>query len=247
MEALAKGLDLAMQRIAAAQAKLLVLQPTLPVVSTMTISCRCTAPGTGIDTGAVLGFLAADSSSPFVLNSKGRCFRNSLMLVLPKPVARQRYGVKLFGNGSLSLTGLQAFGHLGPILEQVARLLQQAGAVQHPPEAPSFDMQPTVCLQLLNCNFKLGRRLNLAAVNEFLSSRSLPVFSRGMGSNNYPALVLKLFPAAGAAASHQASVHLFSTGSVLISGIKQPRHLADAFEVVVGALESLLLLLSPAP
>jgi hypothetical protein len=106
-------------------------------------------------------------------------------------------------------------------------------------------------LQLLNCNFKRGRRLNLAAVNEFLSSsssssRSLPVFSRGMGSNNYPALVLKLFPAAGAAASHQASVHLFSTGSVLISGIKQPQHLADAFEVVVGALESLLLL-SPAP
>jgi TATA-box binding protein (TBP) (component of TFIID and TFIIIB) len=62
-------------------------------------------------------------------------------------------------------------------------------------------------------------------------SKQPQLFSRGM-STNYPALVIKV-PLDGATAS----VHVFTTGSVLISGVKHPLHISQAYAAVVPLLD----------
>jgi TATA-box binding protein (TBP) (component of TFIID and TFIIIB) len=202
---------------------LTTLKPTAPRIATMTVGCKA---GQQVDVAAVEQQVDRHTS-PFVKGSKG-LFRNSLLLSLPKQHGKGRFGVKVFRNGAIHLTGLQAVEQLTYVSHEIEHLLVAAmpGSL---PKLHEFKWQ------LINCNFAVGCRLNLAAINDMVCrSPSTTLYSRGIGSQ-YPALVIKVPTTQGC---RPASVHLFTTGSALITGIKQPADLLTAFGAIMALLDA---------
>lgn len=216
----------AMRRVADVTKSLVNLAPTEPRLATMTVCCRMegvdkTQP---LDVTGVAELVQRGGAGAWRMGAGS--FRNSLLLTLDKPGApAHRFGIKLFANGAVHITGLQAFEQLAAVTVAIEELLGSATGCAHSGRLGGFS------LQLANSNFKLGRRLNLPMVNAVLARRC-DMFSRGI-SARYPALVVKVPVADNATVS----VHLFRTGSVLISGVKQPEHAAEAFERVVAVLD----------
>lgn len=212
----------ALQDIKATNAKLQTLHPTLPEVATMTIGCQACEGPLPIPTDEVIQHAMKSSCTPFQLGTNR--FRNSILLSIPKPEhPGRKYGIKIFKNGAVHLTGLKDFAQLSEVVTKVEQLLDDAVML-------GGYRLGNFCMQLANSNFKLGQRLNLAVVNRVLSKHE-HIFSHGVGTN-YPALVIKI-PMEGATAS----VHLFSTGSVLISGVKHPCHISRAYDAIVPILD----------
>lgn len=200
-------------------------KPSLPVVSTMTIGCRAISGPLPIDLDAVAGTRHA---APYTNVKKGRnSFRNCILLSVPKidicVQGSPKFGVKIFANGAIHLTGLKTFEQLDGLAKKVEACLNDSGQKY---ELHGF------ALQLLNSYFKIGRRLKLARANAILSPDA-SFFSRGI-SAHYPALVVKM-----PLEDHcTVSLHLFSTGTVLISGIKNPPQVAEAFCRIVRVLQT---------
>ena len=201
------------------------MSPTIPTIATMTVACKLSGP---IEKEGLSSLLASADSSPF--NVPPSRFKNSAMLQLPKPDGQRVrsgpccFGIKLFANGILHITGARRFADLVPVMEQLALLFEQAGLHVEPSE---------FACHLVNANFKVGKRLPLAKLSQTIAGlpKGAPYRTRGM-SSHYPGLIIK-----AAVSDRITSIHLFSTGSTLLSGIKAPKQLAETF---VAAMDVLL-------
>lgn len=223
-------LESSIDKVHACNSVLANLAPTLPKIATMTIACRC-SPQQRLDLAALAEIVRA-SETRFVLGTKP--FKNSLMLSLPKGcdvVQGRSYGIKVFANGAIHVTGISEFCQMALVTRHILDLIGRAGG------GNSTKLTSPV-VQLINCNFRLQTKLCLQAVNTVLSTGQPKVFTRGL-SAHYPALIVKM-PTDGATAS----IHLFASGSVLISGINSPDQIAEAYEAVVPVLDAAYAIIS---
>jgi hypothetical protein len=161
MDCIIEPFELALHNKESVNSSLCRLKPTRIKVATMTVGCKLVAAAPDaaaaadsaqqqVDIAAIAGYVAGNESHTSFRLSKGH-FRNSVILSLPKEqqpastTACRKFGVKLFANGAVHLTGLQSFGQLAEVAEQVEGLVATvccngAGQKHH-----TYALQHTAC------------------------------------------------------------------------------------------------------
>jgi len=123
--------------------------------------------------------------------------------------------IKVFSNGKLQMTGITSLNEAYTVANMVKNLLNTV-----------FDTSDFQIINLdigmINTNFSFGRNLDIIALREILNTG--PNTSIDYEPDVYPGLKIKYF---------KTSIFIFTTGNVLITGVKSLEEVNDAFSFVV--------------
>ena len=124
--------------------------------------------------------------------------------------------IKVFSNGRLQMTGITSMNEARYAANVVIDILSSIEEYEERPHAKQFD------IVLVNSNFSFKNSLNIIKIKSMLDRN---IFKVEYKPDVYPGLKIKH--------TNGASIFLFSTGNVVITGVKSIRHVREAFEHIV--------------
>lgn len=158
--------------------------------------------------------------------AKKKTFQNSVILKYEDPVPKKnRKAIKIFCNGAFHVNGCKRVCEFVSVCDIVCEMLDvvfQSFDRKH--RLHSFDVQ------LINTNFVVQQRFDLAAVNQLILDRY--DYATDYDVSFHPAVNVK-FPVQ----HRNVTVLVFNTGKIIITGAVYPGELRDAFEFVTNFLD----------
>ncbi len=131
--------------------------------------------------------------------------------------------IKVFSNGRLQMTGLTSYMEAVQVAQFVCRLLNDTKNVT------SSTLEPrSVNIAMINTNFSFGVCMDILKIKELLRSRGLTVV---YDPDVYPGLKVKIPVENGSA-----SMFVFATGNVVITGVKQLSHVTAAYNHIADVV-----------
>lgn len=162
---------------------------------------------------------------------KPRRFHNQLPLVTPGGKA-----VKVFHNGSIHVTGCASPVEFLDVVSRLCAFMPTVCQLDAPPRLEDFDAQ------MINANFVMmsaeGCHVRLRPKRLRAELSALAACPADFETERHPGIKLVVCDDAG---TKVATVMVFQTGSVQISGAKKPAHVAKAFADVCRYLETIIL------
>ena len=133
--------------------------------------------------------------------------------------------VKIFSNGSISVTGIRSPVHCADVLDRVCCALGHIGNTD-PPDIESLR------ISMINANFCASARLPLRLLRQALEEAG---HAASYDPDAYPGVNAKI----AVQPSGTVTVMIFTSGNVIISGAKTPEHVAHVYQTVCTTIDSL--------
>lgn len=123
--------------------------------------------------------------------------------------------IKIFSNGKLQITGITSLNEASTVGSLIEKILNTA-----------FDVEEykvtTLEIGMINTNFSFGHRLDIICMRDILNK--IENVNIDYEPDVYPGLKIKY---------NKSSIFIFTTGNVLITGVKSLEEVKQAFDFVV--------------
>ena len=136
--------------------------------------------------------------------------------------------IKVFSNGRLQMTGLSSIQEASKVAEMMCKIIKCApGALRSNPD--HFGLV-SLSIGMINSNFSFHCCIDIIKVYDII--KSTPNIHVTYDPDVYPGLKIKVQLSPGTFAS----MFVFSTGNVVITGVKEPSHIQRAFVIISEAV-----------
>jgi len=130
--------------------------------------------------------------------------------------------IKVFSNGSLQAAGCADVLDCMRVIDQLNYLFKTLGVIDEDTTISNYR------IAMINTNFSVNYHVNLMKIIEYFSKS--PIFEVEFEPDNYSAVVIMFKPAQD---MNQATVSIFGTGKIIITGLKNLQEVSLAYNIIV--------------